>query len=122
MTSQINPSKSTPDVGQMRFALDVIRWYSIHFPELPAPYVTLNAHQNPSRTVLGIQVPDQGAFEMWREALEFDASNVELAANETDSWLRLEQETREFQVPVRLTCHDIPFVAVRPVEDSAVAA
>ncbi|MGA6223527.1 hypothetical protein ACPESV_24720 [Streptomyces umbrinus] len=117
MTAQI--TSRTPDVGQMRFALDVIRWYSIHFPELPAPYVTLIAL--PGSTVLGIQAPDQAAFEMWREALEFDAERVELAGNETDSWLRLEQETR-FQVPVRLTCHEIPAVAVRPVEGVEVAA
>ncbi|MFE0329027.1 hypothetical protein ACFW08_20040 [Streptomyces sp. NPDC058960] len=110
----------TPDVGQMRFALDVIRWYSIHFPELPAPYVTLIAH--PTRTVLGIQLHDQAAFEMWREALEFDAENVELISTEATSWLRLDQETRNFQVPVQLTCHGIPDVAPRPAAAEAVAA
>ncbi|MEU6649465.1 hypothetical protein ABZ904_08460 [Streptomyces sp. NPDC046900] len=110
----------TPDVGQMRIALDVIRWYSIHFPELPAPYVTLNAH--PTRTVLGIQLHDQAAFEMWREALEFDAERVELVSGKASSWLRLEQETRKFQVPVELTCHGIEHVAARPAEASAVAA
>lgn len=120
MTTQINPSQSTQDVGQMRFALDVIRWYSIHFPELPAPYVTLLAH--PGRTALGLQAPNQAAFEMWREALEFDAERVELHGNETSSWLRLEQETRQFQVPVLLTCHEIPVVAVRPGDGEQVAA
>ena len=118
MTTQI--TSRTPDVGQMRFALDVIRWYSIHFPELPAPYVTLLAH--PGHTALGIQAPDQAAFEMWREALEFDAENVELTGNGTDSWLRLEQKTPKFQVQVQLTCHQIPAVAVRPVEGVEVAA
>lgn len=113
-------TRSTPDVGQMRFALDVIRWYSIHYPELPAPYVTLNAH--PSHTQLQIQTDTQAAFEMWREALEFDPENVELVGNGKDSWLRLEQQTREFQVPVRLTCHGIPAVAARPVEGEQVAA
>lgn len=109
----------TPDVGQMRFALDVIRWYSIHFPELPAPYVTLYAH--PSSTVLGIQAQDQAAFEMWREALEFDAGNVRLVSTETDSWLRLDQETRKFQVPVQLTCHQITDVALRTTDAEQVA-
>jgi hypothetical protein len=104
----------------MRFALDAIRWYSIHFPELPAPYVTLLAH--PGRTVLGIQAPSQAAFEMWREALEFDAENVELHGNETSSWLRLEQKTRQFQVSVQLTCHEIPVVAARPAGAEQVAA
>lgn len=116
MTTQIT---RTPDTGQMRFALDVIRWYSMHFPELPAPYVTLNAH--PGRTVLHIQAPSQAAFEMWREALEFDADRAELAHDGTYSWLRLEQETRKFQVPVELTCHHIPTVAPRPAEDAEVA-
>lgn len=118
MATQI--TRTTPDVGQMRFALDVIRWYSIHFPELPAPYVTL--HAGSSRTELGINAPEQAAFEMWREALEFDAENVQLVSNGTSSWLSLEQETRKFQVPVVLTCHGIPDVAARPAESSAVAA
>lgn len=113
-------TRSAPDVGQMRFALDVIRWYSIHFPELPAPYVTLNAH--PSHTAVGIQTSEQAAFEMWREALEFDAERVELVTNGTHSWLSLEQETRKFQVRVHLTCHGIPDVVARPAESSAVAA
>ncbi|MEW2420499.1 hypothetical protein AB0911_08135 [Streptomyces nigra] len=118
MTTEI--TRSNPDVGQMRFALDVIRWYSIHFPELPAPYVTLLAH--PSHTALGLQTSEQAAFEMWREALEFDVERVELVSNGATSWLSLEQETRQFQVRVQLTCHGIPDVAARPVEDSAVAA
>lgn len=118
MTTQI--TSRTPDVGQMRFALDVIRWYSIHFPELPAPYITLIAH--PSRTVLGVQAQDPAAFEMWREALEFDAENVELWTTGEDAWLQLDQETRKFQVPVQLTCHRIPAVAARPVEGEQVAA
>jgi hypothetical protein len=104
----------------MRFALDVIRWYSIHFPELPAPYVTLDAY--PGSTVLGIQLQDAAHFEMWREALEFDAENVELAGNGSSSWLLLEQKTRKFQVSVRLTTHGIPAVAPRPVEGVEVAA
>lgn len=118
MTTEI--TFRTADVGQMRFALDVIRWYSIHFPELPAPYVTINAH--PSRTLLGIQAPDAAAFEMWREALEFDAENVQLRSDEDSSWLQLDQQTRKFQVPVQLTCHRIPVVAERPVEGVEVAA
>ncbi|MGW6481265.1 hypothetical protein ACWGDS_25790 [Streptomyces sp. NPDC055059] len=111
---------TAPNAGQMRFALDLIRWYSIHFPELPAPYVTLLAH--PGSTVLGIQTPDQAAFEMWREALEFDPENVELTGNGTDAWLNLDQQARQFQVPVHLTCHRIPAVAPRPAADEQVAA
>jgi hypothetical protein len=117
VTTQI--TDRTPDTGQMRFALDLIRWYSIHFPELPAPYVTLHAS---SHTLLGIQAPDQAAFEMWREALEFDAENVKLVSTETDSWLQLNQETRKFQVAVQLTCHRIPAVAARPMSGEQVAA
>lgn len=117
MTTQ---TTSTPDTGQMRFALDVIRWYSIHFPELPAPYVTVIAH--PSDTVLGIQLGDAAHFEMWREALEFDAENVELVGNGSSSWLSLKQKTRKSQVSVNLTTHGIPTVAPRPVEGVEVAA
>ncbi|MGW1158467.1 hypothetical protein ACWD5Q_06740 [Streptomyces sp. NPDC002513] len=110
----------TPDVGQMRFALDLIRWYSIHFPELPAPYAVVQAH--PSRTVLGLQLDSPAHFEMWREALEFDAENVELVTNGNSSWLRLEQETCWFQVVVQLTGHGVPDVAPRLAEVAEVAA
>jgi hypothetical protein len=79
-------------------------------------------HPHPTRTVLGIQTHDQAAFEMWREALEFDAENVELINTEAASWLQLNQETRKFRVPVQLTCHGISDVAPRPAEKSAVAA
>lgn len=117
MTTESTFTSTIPGVGQMRFALDVIRWLSIHYAELPAPYVTLIAH--PSHTVLGIQARDQASFEMWREALEFDAENVELVHNGESSWLRLYQETRKFQVQVQLTCHQIPDVAERPAEQAA---
>jgi hypothetical protein len=118
VTTQI--TSRTTDVGQMRFALDTVRWYSIHFPELPAPYITLLAH--PSHTALGLQVDSQAGFEMWREALEFDAENVNLVSNGVTSWLQLEQETRQFQVQVRLSCHSVPDVTVREAEGEQVTA
>lgn len=114
MTTQ---TTSTPDTGQMRFALDLIRWYSIHFPELPAPYVTVIAHSG--STELGLAAPSSDAFEMWREALEFDVENVELVHFDESSWLELQQKSRRFQVQVQLTCHKVPDVAPRTADAAA---
>ncbi|MGW2209962.1 hypothetical protein [Streptomyces sp. NPDC001781] len=109
-----------PTTGQMRFALDLVRWYSIHFPELPAAYVTVLAHR--SHTELGIQTSSQAAFEMWREALEFDSERTELVHTKDSSWLQLNQTASRFQVQVHLTCHEVPHVAPRPVDVEQVAA
>ena len=96
-----------PTTEHMMEALTLIQEFSLHHPTLPAPYITLHTSST-GTTALGIQLQYADEFEMWREALNLDATDVRLAGTITiRPWLDLRKENYLPGVDVNLTGHGL---------------
>jgi hypothetical protein len=117
------PIPLAPPVALTRDALELIRSYAIHYPELPAPYITLSTH---TTTQLGLLVPLAG-FEPWREALEIDTEDTCLypvgdrSHLSASSVVRARVFGRQVEILVHLYVGDLPLLVERP-DAEAVAA
>lgn len=113
----------TASTYEMRDAADAVRHLTIHFGELPAPYLTMHTYPG-SGTTVNVQLDNPTAFEMWREALELDADDVTLFPNGDESWLKVEGTVRTAtaggtRVPVSLTGFGLSVVSARETEQVA---
>jgi hypothetical protein len=101
--------------------LDLLRQYD----SLPAPYITVQQPMPEHRFFprLDLQLDTASQFEQWRSALEAPASNVELHATTSSTWLQV--DTTFAGIGVHISGFNVPLTSVQaqaPRDRSAVTA
>lgn len=88
-TTQVSGSDTAPTIGGQAAVAEALVALIEMFGDLPAPYITIHAPRwEPA--VLGLQLDNPEAFELWRTALGIAPSGVELHANASQGWLQAE--------------------------------
>lgn len=117
----MNSSIPQPTLGQQAQALRLAGILAAEQPLLPAPYITVHTYWS---TELSLQV-EYWQFEAWREALGFDADEVDLKGS-GESWLTVSGtvvrsvDGHDVMATVKLTGCGLPALRVRDKELSAV--
>lgn len=117
---------SNYDIGRRRMAsfldvADLLRQYALHFPELPAPYITISSVSFQLSVRMLVEVDE---FDTWREALNIPTSSVKLMKVSSNSThlsaihvVEIGAGERVVSVEVNLYAAGLPALEERPATE-----
>ncbi|MEU8717520.1 hypothetical protein [Streptomyces sp. NPDC048663] len=81
------PPVAPDSIGAQQPAVQALAALAAQYPGLPASYITIHSpfELRPGRLDLQLETPQ--AFELWRDALEIPAADIELHATVGNCWV-----------------------------------